>query len=80
MWVRTPSNDLCNLSHARQITLEKDVITGMHQILACFAGEAEPVVIAEYESKQDAEQYREGIAGEIGTRKFKLSYRGESKS
>lgn len=80
MWVRTPDNDLCNLAHARHITLGVDPIAKKHEVQAWFAGEAEPTVIAEYESKQDAEQHREGLAGVMGAKKFKLSYREESKS
>ena len=34
MWVRTPRNDLCNLSHARRGTLEKDVIPGVRRVRA----------------------------------------------
>lgn len=80
MWVRTPSSDLCNLSHARRITLEMNVISKQHEVQAWFAGEGEPTVIAEYERREDAEQYREGLAGEIGARKFKLSYRNREES
>lgn len=74
MWVRTPTNDLCNLSHARRVTCE-----GV-KVLAWFSGESEPTVIAEYETAAEAQQFREGIAGEIGARKFKLRAREESKS
>ncbi len=79
MWVRTPANNLCNLSHARRITLEMNVLSKQHEVQAWFAGEDEPTVIAEYERRDDAEQYREGLAGVIGAKKFKLSYREESK-
>jgi hypothetical protein len=78
MWVRTPTNDLCNLSHARRIVLSRDPITKKHDVRAWFAGDDEPVVLAEYESEDDARQHMRGLVLLVGARKCELT-KGESK-
>ena len=79
MWVRTPTSDLCNLSHARRIVLSVCPITKGHQVRAWFAGDDEPTILAEYESEEDAKQHMRGLVLLTGAKKCELS-KGESKS
>ena len=77
MWVRTPTNDLCNLSHARRITLDHDPVAKRHEVRAWFAGDDLPVVLADYERKEDAVLHMRGLVLLTGAKKCELS-RGES--
>lgn len=79
MWVRTPTSDLCNLSHARRVAMSRDPITKNHQVCAWFAGDDDPTILAEYASEDDAKQHMRGLVLLTGAKKCELT-KGEPKS